>query len=94
MTTVTMCVRVTEVRDPATPRTSRRMHVVTPASFGTVLVSATNPNPHRAAVFLYLAAHDGRIGAVELFERTDNPKLQQAGLGPIWSFTATLELPE
>jgi len=93
--TVKLCVRVCEEHTPLdVHRGSRRMHVLTPAGGGIVLVSATNTAPHRAAVFLHLAAHDGRIGTVELFERTENPKLAAAGLGPLWSFVVDLELPD
>jgi len=64
------------------------MHVTTPASAGTVRVSASNLAPHRAAVFLYLAEHDGHIGPVEHVRLT-----QEAGTDTlVWHFVATLEL--
>lgn len=94
MAALKLCVRVCEQHDPArTRRGTRHMRVMTPASSGSVLISASNPAPHRAAVFVYLAAHGAHIGPVQLFERTENPKLDAAGLGPVWHFVADLEIP-
>lgn len=67
-------------------RGSVRMSVTTPASFGQVVVSASNLAPHRAAVFLYLAEHDGHIGPVE------HVRLSRHGDTVVWHFVATLEL--
>lgn len=89
---VKLCVRVCEQYDARVGRGVRRMHVLSPASSSHVLVSASNAAPHRAAVFLYLAEHNGGIGTVELFDRTDSPKLEAAGLGPVWHFVVDLEL--
>jgi hypothetical protein len=80
--------RVGEV--DGTHRGCRHFFVASPASGHAVKVSATNPAPHRAAAILYLLPHRGALRAVEFVERRP-----AADSHPdIWTFVATLELPD
>jgi hypothetical protein len=66
------------------------MFVASPASGRTILVSPTNPNPHRAAALLYLAGHRQHVRTLQLIERREATPLTPAR----WVFVATLELPD
>jgi hypothetical protein len=87
MSTVLLELRVGET--DTTHRGCRHMFVASPASGRTVLVSATNPTPHRAAALLYLGGHLGHLLDLQLIERREATARTPA----IWSFVATLELP-
>jgi hypothetical protein len=83
-----------ELRVGVVPNSSHRRHwqmfVASPASGSTVLVSPTNPNPHRAAALLYLAGHRQHLRTLELIERREATPLTPAR----WVFVATLEVPD
>jgi hypothetical protein len=88
MSTVAIELRVGMVPD-ASHRWCWHLFVASPASGRTILVSANNPNPHRAAAFLYLAGHRQNIRTVELIERREATSATPA----LWVFVATVELP-
>jgi hypothetical protein len=88
MSTVLLQLRVGLVPD-VPHRRAWHLFVASPASGREILVSASNPSPHRAAVFLYLAGHRQHIRTVELIER----RPAADGHPDIWYFVATLELP-
>lgn len=86
-TLVRLELRVGEV--DGTHRGCRHMFVASPASGRAVKVSATNPQPHRAAALLYLEAHRHYLHTVELIER--RPAIDSQPV--LWVFVATLEIP-
>jgi hypothetical protein len=87
MSTVLLELRVGDT--DGTHRGCRHMFVASPASGRVVRISATNPAPHQAAVFVYLEAHRQHIRTVQLVER----RPATAATPALWVFVATLELP-